>query len=900
MIHKSKLAAPGLAVTLICGAILAACSQVSGTPKSVPDAAATIPTRAAIPGLSEKYAKLRKRQVAQVDYQLSANLDRNSDSFSGTVTADTTFQHTLQQPLTIDFAGGTVESVAVDGRDIPVEYNDHFITIAAQHLPNLQHAITVHFQHPYSKNGSGLHRFEDPKDGKVYMYTDFEPYDANRLFPHFDQPNLKAHYTLDVIAPKDWIVISAERESRVEKKGELRHWFFPQSQKFSSYIFSLHAGPYHIWEDEADGIPLRLMARQSLAQYVKPDDWFTFTKQSFAFFQPYFEIDYPFKKYDQILVPDFNAGAMENVGSVTFNDSYVSRGEKTQAQRMRLANVIAHEMAHQWFGDLVTMNWWDDLWLNESFATYMANLSLAENSEFTNTWENFYLGTKQWAYNADQRPTTHAIQLPVKNTDEAFANFDGITYGKGGSILKQLPYYLGKEAFRKGVSNYLKALSYRNSTLDDFMGHLGVAAGMDLDQWQQQWLYKAGLNTIEASFQCQKDQITGLTLKQTAPKEYPTLRTQRTQLGFYRMESESMKQVATLPVLYSGAITKVKEAVGLPCPEILYPNEGDWAFAKVNLDPVSVENMSKYINDIEPPFIRLMLWQSLFDSTYDAKLPLDKYISFLLSNGAAEQDINAVRLNARNLGFAYGYLNQIPIENVRRDELQLAIENFVWTQLQQSPAGSDRQKTWFRAFTDVAHSTRALSHARQMLLGELTVGGLKLDPDMRWDLITLQNRYLYSDYEQAIERELQADNSDRAKLNAIAAEAVRPLPESKQKWLDNLSMHRDKFKLSELREAAYSMFPSEQIGLFNTNSERIFATLSQINAEDSPELISTYASIFPLMCNQKDAQKIKDTLAEKQQLKPMLVKALKNHLYSSGRCIAMGEVLAQNSIQIRK
>ncbi|MDP5208194.1 aminopeptidase N [Microbulbifer sp. 2205BS26-8] len=900
MTHKSKLAAPGLAVTLICSITLAACSQDSSAPKSAPDAVAIPQARTAAAGLSEEYAKLRKQQVAQVDYQLSVNLDRESDRFSGTVTADTTFQHILQQPLTIDFAGGTVESVAVDGQNIPVEYNGHFITIAAQFIPNLQHAITVHFQHPFSKNGSGLHRFEDPKDGKVYTYTDFEPYDANRLFPHFDQPNLKARYTLDVTAPKDWIVISAERENRIEKKGELRHWFFPQSQKFSSYVFSLHAGPYHIWEDEADGIPLRLMARQSLAQYVKPEDWFTFTKQSFAFFQPYFDIDYPFKKYDQILVPDFNAGAMENVGSVTFNDSYVSRGEKTQAQRMRLANVIAHEMAHQWFGDLVTMNWWDDLWLNESFATYMANLSLAENSEFTNVWENFYLGTKQWAYNADQRPTTHAIQLPVQNTDEAFANFDGITYGKGGSILKQLPYYLGKEAFRKGVSNYLKELSYRNSTLDDFMGHLGAAAGMDLEQWQQQWLYKAGLNTIETSFQCQKGQITELTLTQTAPTEYPILRTQRTQLGFYRMNGDSMKRVATLPVLYSGAITKVKEAVGLPCPEILYPNEGDWAFVKINLDPVSVENMSKHINQIEPPFVRLMLWQSLFDSTYDAKLPLDKYISFLLSNGAAEEDINAVRLNARNLGFVYSYLSQIPIESARRDALQLSIEKFIWEQLQQSPAGSDRQKTWFRAFTGTAHSPRALSNARQMLLGELAVDGLKLDPDMRWDLITLQNRYLFSDYEQAVERELQTDNSDRAKLNAIAAEAVRPLPQSKQKWLDNLSMHRDKYKLSELREAAYSMFPSEQIGPFNNNSARIFEVLEQINAEDSPELLSTYASIFPLICNKAGAQKLKDTLEENQQLKPTLVKALKNHLYSSRRCMAMGEVLAQNRTPVAK
>ncbi|WP_299581315.1 aminopeptidase N [uncultured Microbulbifer sp.] len=894
MIQKYKLAGTKLAITLAYSIILAACGEKSAPQDNALNPVTGSPLRVETAGLSENYAKLRKQQITKVDYQLSVHLDSVDDHFSGTMIAEVDFNRVLQQPLTIDFSDGTVESVKVDGQERPFDYNGHFIRIAPAQLPKQQHKISVNYRHPYSNNGSGLHRFKDPIDDKVYMYTDFEPYDANRLFPHFDQPNLKARYTLDVTAPKDWIVISAERENRIEEMGELNHWFFPQTQKFSSYIFSLHAGPYHVWEDDAEGIPLRLMARQSLAKYVKTEDWFTFTKQSFEFFQPYFEIDYPFQKYDQILVPDFNAGAMENVGSVTFNDTYVSRGEKTQAQRMRLANVIAHELAHQWFGNLVTMNWWDDLWLNESFATYMANLSLAENSEFTNAWENFYLGTKQWAYHSDQRPTTHAIQLPVRNTDEAFANFDGITYGKGGSVLKQLPYYLGKEEFRKGVSNYLKELSYQNSTLDDFIGHLGKAAGINLDNWQQQWLYQAGLNTIEASFQCENAQISSLTLKQSAPEAHPTLREQRTQLGFYRMDGESMKRYATLPVLYSGAITKVKEAKGLPCPQILYPNEGDWAFAKVNLDTVTVQNMAQHINSIEQPFARLMLWQSLFDSTYDAKLPLDEYISFIINNGAVEQDINAIRLNARYLSFVYSYLNQIPIDKERRTELRLAIEEFVWQQLQQASGGSDQQKVWFGIFTSVAHSLAALNNAKQMLMGELAIEGLTLDPDMRWELISLQNRYLFSDYEEAITRELEKDSSDRSNLNAIAAEAIRPLPETKKKWLDNLILNRDKFKLSELRRATSSLFTSEQIELFNHNRERIFAALEQINNEDSSELISTYAYMFPLMCSKEGAQKISATLEGEKPLKPMLIKAFKNHRYTSERCIKMGQTLLKH------
>lgn len=877
------------AATLLCSAVLAACGQGSNDPSSTSPAALT---RAEAPGLSEAYAQQRKQQVAAVDYRLSVTLDASGESFAGRVMADTTLNGSLEQPLTIDFAGGTVESVSVDGEAVPFEYNDQFITIAAGHLKAGRNAIQVDYQHPYSTDGSGLHRFEDPEDGNIYLYTDFEPYDANRLFPHFDQPNLKAHYTLDVTAPKDWVIVTSVREDTVEEDGDVNHWHFPQSAKFSSYIFSLYAGPFHVWEDDGNGIPLRLMARKTLAQYVKPEDWFTFTKQSFEFFQPYFEVDYPFVKYDQVIVPDFNAGAMENVAAVTFNEVYVSRGEKTQAQRMRLANVIAHEMAHMWFGDLVTMNWWDDLWLNESFATYMANLSLAKNSEFSNTWENFYLGTKQWAYHSDQQPTTHPIQLPVKNTDEAFANFDGITYGKGGSILKQLPYYLGEENFRKGVSNYLKDLSYKNATLDDFMGHLGEAAGVDLDQWQQQWLYSAGLNTIEASFQCENDKVTELTLTQSAPEDYPTLREQQTQLGFYRMDGDSMQRAATLPVLYSGETTKVEEAIGQPCPQILYPNEEDWAFVKVNLDPVSVKNMSQHINDIEKPFPRLMLWQSLYDSVYDAKLPLDEYVSFALSNAGAERDINVIRLVSRHLGYAYSYLNQVTMDDDKRGELQLAIENFVWQRLQQADAGSDAQKTWFETFTGVAHTDEALARAQKLLQGEVSIDGLRLDPDMRWDLITLQNQRLFGDYQQAIERELEKDNSDRSQLSAISAEAVRPLPEAKHKWLENILQQRDRFKLSKLKAAAYYLFPTEQSELYQANVDRIVDALQSVNNSANPEYIGTYGKLFPLECSESGIQRLTAILDSDTALNPLLEKGLKNRRQENRRCVAMAELMA--------
>lgn len=882
------------ALTIACTALLAACGQ--GDSSASDQVQATEASRRAeAPGLTESYASFRKQQVATVDYELAVSLDAEGTHFTGQVVANTHLSAAPDRPLTIDFSGGEVLAVRIEGKEIPYDYNNYFISIEPQYLQEGANAIAVDYRHPYSTDGSGLHRFEDPEDGRVYMYTNFQPYDANKLFPHFDQPNLKAHYTLSVTAPADWVVVSAVRESRVEKNGDLREWHFPQSAKFSSYIFSLHAGPYQVWEDDTDGTPLRLLARQSLAQYVKPDDWFTFTRQSFEFFQPYFDLDYPFGKYDQLIVPDFNAGAMENVAAVTFSEGYVSRGEKTQAQRMQLANVIAHELAHMWFGNLVTMNWWDDLWLNESFATYMANLALAESSEFRNSWENFYLGTKQWAYWSDQLPTTHAIQLPVRNTDEAFANFDGITYGKGGSILKQLPFYLGAEAFRQGVRNYLRDLAYQNSTLDDFMGHLGRAAGKDLQQWQEQWLYQPGLNTLEASFQCESGKVTSLVLNQSAPAQYPTLREQRTQLGFYNLQGNSMVLTETLPVVYQGEKTRVPAARGLACPEILNPNEGDWAFVKVSLDPVSLDNVSKHINDIATPFTRLMLWQSLYDSFYDARLPLDDYVHFVLENAGAERDINVIRLLARHLGNVYDHLAQVDVDEDTRTALRQAIETFAWQQLQGAPAGSDAQKTWFGIFTTVAHSDAALASAREMLMGELQLDGLKLDPEKRWKLVYLQNEHLYGDYQQAVERELDRDASDRSQLQAIAAETVRPLPEAKARWLDNIIEHHEDFKTSQLGTAADNLFPASQLPLYQQQAGRIIAAIDKVTATGSPIYNAVFSGLFPLNCRKEGVAQLDEILQDGGELSPIMEKALKNRRDGNRRCIAISRLLADGS-----
>ncbi|SEA11383.1 aminopeptidase N [Microbulbifer marinus] len=889
-----------ITTALLCGALLGGCGdktppsdKPAHTETAAPAKVEAVPrvARPDEPGLTAAYAALRKLQIANVDYKISVELDSKSSSFEGRVVAKTEIARPLQQALTIDFTGGEVHSVSVDGQEIPFEYNGYFIRIAPEQLQLGPNTIAVDYSHPYSTDGSGLHRFEDPQDGNVYLYTHFEPYKANRFAPLFDQPDLKASYTIDVKAPADWHVVTSTREEKIEDLADGRkHWQFPATKKFSTYILPLHAGPFVVWESKAGDIPLRLMARKTLAPNVKPQDWFTFTQQSFEFFQKYYGIKYPFGKYDQLIVPDFTIGAMENVAAVTFNEAYVSRGEKTQAQRQKLANVIAHEMAHMWFGDLVTMKWWNGLWLKESFATYMASLALAGNSEFDDVWENFYLRSKQSAYQADQLATTHPIEVRVPNTAEAFSNFDSITYGKGGSVLEQLPHYLGKEAFRQGVSNYLHEFSYGNAELKDFMGHLGKAANEELEQWTQNWLYKAGLNTISAAYTCTDDKITELTINQTAPKEHPTLRSQKIQLGIYRLQDNIMARVQALPVLYSGAKTPVKEAAGLPCPQILHLNDEDWAYVKTELDDKSVGQVTRHINAIESSFTRLMLWQSLFDSVTDAKWPLDDWITFALNNAGVESNINVIRLISSHLEAASAYAYRFRVPGELRAERLDAIEDFVWAKVNSSPAGSDAQKTWFETFTQIAHTDEALGNAAQLLSGEQEINGLAIDQDMRWQLIVLLNRHQYGDYAKLVEDELKRDNTDRARNYAISARAIRPTLEAKKEWLDNILNKRDQYKLSQIRAAAGALFPPEQLKMFRELSSQLFGAVPEVSDTKDTLYNKAYATLFPITCRKTDIAQYSQVLKQNKELMPALGRVLKNRRQQSKWCMAMADL----------
>jgi aminopeptidase N len=851
-------------------------------------AQAEFPTRPMSESLTADYAEFRAKQVSHVAYQLQLTFDQTSTEFHGESHISFNLRNHFNQPLTLDFEKGTIEQVLVNNKPVTWQYKQWFITLSPEHFKPGKNSINVKYHRPYSTDGSGLHRFVDPEDGEVYLYTDFEPYDANRLFPHFDQPDLKATFSSQVIAPKHWQVISTTRETNIIDKGEQRVWVFPESLPISSYVYALHAGPYHQWQDKFEDIPLRLFARQSIAKYVKPQDWFIPTKQSFAFFNRYFDYRYPFHKYDQIMAPDFNSGAMENVAAVTFNEGYVSRGEKSVARKKDLANTIAHEMAHMWFGDLVTMKWWNGLWLNESFATYMANLALDKASDFDGVWNTFYSNTKQWAYATDQSVNTHPIELPVKNTAEAFSNFDGITYGKGASVLKQIPHLLGEENFRQGVAHYLKRYAYQNTSLQDFMTELGKAADKDLSQWTEQWLYHAGTNTIEASFQCNNGQITQFTIEQSAPEEYPILREQRVQLGLYQLNQNRVQQTQKLPVLYQGKTTPVAELKGKPCPDLVYPNLDDWGFVKVNLDNKSLATLQQHINDIDDNMLRLMLWQSLWDSVYDAKIPVTQYVNFALANIKNEHDETIIRNVVRYLSSAQYYLYIAQQRGKNTATYRQQIEQFMWQMLQQAPAKSEHQKIWYSAYINNVFSPEHLTRLQQLLTEELTINGLTLDQDKRWQLVIKLSRYQFGHYQQLLAQERQRDTSDTGIKRALTAEAIQPDAKAKAQWFDIVLNNPDNLKLSTLRAIMYNLFPIEQQVLAKPYEQKALQEIPRLNDSADLGYLSAFANAFvPAYCHAESIKQLTKANETFKTFKPQVVKTFKGALQNDQRCVSI-------------
>jgi aminopeptidase N len=676
----------------------------------------------------------------------------------------------------IDLVAETLHSATLNGVELDVS---RYTEDGGLPLPGLaeQNTLVVTADCRYSNSGEGLHRFEDPEDGQVYLYTQFEPADAKRMFACFDQPDLKATFTMHVVAPFDWQVVSNTGGRTIEAGpggSQLAH--FEPTKRISTYLVALIAGPYAKVTDSHEGIPLGLYCRASLAKFLDPEELFRVTKQGFDFYHRVFDYPYPFDKYDQLFVPEFNAGAMENAGAVTFLEDYVFRSKATRAKYERRAETVLHELGHMWFGDLVTMRWWDDLWLNESFATYISTLCQAEATEYTTAWTTFANTEKAWAYAQDQLPSTHPIAADIPDVAAVEVNFDGITYAKGASVLKQLVAYVGRDEFLAGVRRYFKTHEYGNTTLADLLAPLEDASGRDLSEWVEQWLRTSQVNTLRPVFELTDDgRYATFAIEQTAVEEHPVLRDHRLAVGLYSEGPDGLTRTSRVELDVAGALTDVPDLVGHPAADLVLVNDDDLTYAKLRLDERSLTTLRTRIGAIPDPLARALCWSAAWDMTRDAELPAREWVQLVLAGVDTETEISVVQSLLARVQTA---LNSFADPSWAPTGWTLLADHAL-ASLEAAPAGSDAQLQWSRTFASAARTDEHAEVLRGLLDGSRTLEGLEVDADARWAFLSgLVAIGAAGDAE--IDAEAERDATATGVRRAATARALRPTAESKE------------------------------------------------------------------------------------------------------------------------
>lgn len=724
-------------------------------------------------------AGIRSTIVSVHSYEVALDLSTRDDNFPTTTTVR--FAAEAGQSTWIDFIAPHVSSITLNGREIATSAHDGF-RIQLTDLAD-DNTLTVVGEGKYMNTGEGLHRFIDPVDDEVYLYTQFEVADARRMYACFDQPDLKATYQFTVQAPAHWKVISnAPTPETTPVREGVAQWAFPVTERMSPYITAIVGGPYYEVRDEYIGkfgtYPLGFFCRNSLAEYLDPEDLFTVTKQGFEYFEDKFDVGYPFHKYDQLFVPEFNAGAMENAGAVTHHEMYVFRSKVTRAAYEQRANTVLHELAHMWFGDLVTMKWWDDLWLNESFAEWAAHHCSANATKYTEAWTTFVNQRKAWGYRQDQLPTTHPIVADMVDLDAVEVNFDGITYAKGASALRQLVAWVGEDAFFAGVREYFKKHSWGNTELTDLLSELEKSSGRDLSDWTVRWLQTAGVNTLRPEITVADGKYASVSILQEPPVApegvAQTLRPHRVRIGLYNHVGSHLVLTDSVEIDVDGPRTEVPELVGRDVAALLLPNDGDFTFTKIRLDPASSQTAVQHLGTIEDSLARALVWASAWDMTRDAELSTNDYLTMALNEKLVDREIGVAQqllLQARSAIEQFGAPE-------KRAQYRDALLDSLLVQLPNTEPGSDHQLTFVRNIAGLARTAEHIALVSDWLNGVNVPQGLAVDTDLRWSLLS-RLVALGALPESAIDDELKRDNTASGQRQAAAARAGVPTAEAK-------------------------------------------------------------------------------------------------------------------------
>ncbi|MEU7050735.1 aminopeptidase N [Streptomyces eurythermus] len=830
--------------------------------------------------LSRDEARERAALLSVEGYEVFLDLrsavgDGDGDGEPRTFRSVTTVRFRCNEPGASSFAdllAPRVTSVSLNGRDLdPGEVFDGS-RIALEDLA-AENELVVDAQCAYSRTGEGLHRFVDPEDGEVYLYTQYEPADARRVFANFEQPDLKAPYRFEVRAPEGWTVWG-------NGAGELVDgvWRFAETKPISTYITCVVAGPYHYVTDSysrtlEDGtkleIPLGAMCRRTLAPYFDADDIFLVAKQGLDFFHEHFDYPYPFGKYDQAFVPEYNLGAMENPGMVTFREEYVFRGKVTQASYEARANVILHEMAHMWFGDLVTMEWWDDLWLKESFADFMGTFASVGATRFKDAWITFANRRKAWAYRADQLPSTHPITADIRDLQDAKLNFDGITYAKGASVLKQLVAYVGQDAFLEGARRYFKRHAYGNTRLGDLLSVLGETSGRDMSAWARSWLQTAGVNALtpQVLLDTTGGRVAELAVVQEAPESYPELRPHRIVVGLYRRTPEgTLERYARAETDVHEPRTVVAELAGLQAPELVLVNDEDLTYCKTRFDATSLETLRTDLGGLTDPLARALCWSALWNMTRDGLLPAREFISLVLRFAGGESDIGVVQMLH---AWANSALTHYAAPTWRETGGELLAEGAL-RELRSAAPGSEHQLAWARFFAAVASSEPDLRLLRDLLDGTTEVEGLEVDQELRWVFLEPLAAHGAAD-ESVLAAELARDDTASGKRHQVRCLAARPQAAVKaQAWAQVVESDALSNALVEATIAGFAQ-PSQR-ELTAPYAQLYFAAIERVWRERSIQIgMDVVRGLFPALQDRPETLEATDAwLAAHEDAAPAL------------------------------
>jgi aminopeptidase N len=756
-----------------------------------------------VPGLNSTRAEAAARaaHLAVASYELTLDLTTGDETFI----SETIIKFTCNKPgydTFLDAVGKNVISATLNGQNVDTSnYDGESIFIKNLAADN---ELIIKMNGLYSKTGEGLQRSVDPVDNEVYLYSQGETAFIRKMYPCFDQPDLKATFTLTAIAPDHWSVISnnpvKEKSQLADKKAK---WSFTTTPRISTYITALIAGPYYSVTDQYVGkktVPLGIYCRKSLAEHLDPEDIFLITKQGFAYFEKVFGLEYPFEKYDQIAVVDFNWGAMENAGAVTFLERLlVFRSKVTERMYNARANTILHEMAHMWFGNMVTMKWWDDLWLNESFAEWSSYLAMVEGTRFKNSWTGFNQERKNWAYRQDQLTTTHPIVSDMVDIDTVAGNFDGISYAKGASVLQQLVAHVGRDNFIAGLQKYFTKHAFKNTTLEDLLSELTITSGRDLKPWVATWLQTAGVNTLRPALEIENDKYKSVAVIQespTIPVGSKELRPHRMAVGLYDLVGDKIALRKSVELDVAGSKTVVSELAGEKVADLLLINDRDLSYAKVRFDDRSIATLKAHLGKIDNSLTRALCWSAAWDMLRDAEINATDFIDIALAGLTGEDDIATVTIIANQLITAVEFYS-FP---TKRDSARLKVGNAFEVMLANAKAGSDHQLQFARNFTSFASSAEHNDLIKELLDGKLA--GLKVDADLRWTfVIALSERGLMD--KEALAAELSKDNTLTGQLSHATAIAAMPTAEAKAETWKSITTQEITTSVREAKLAGF-------------------------------------------------------------------------------------------------